>query len=79
MVTVHYAKTNLSKLLKEVEEKGKEVTIARRNKPVATLGPVKDTKKKGPRVPGRWRGKIKIAADAFDPMTDEELKLWGYD
>ncbi len=38
VVTVHEAKTHLSRLLAEVE-KGEEVVIARRNQPVARLVP----------------------------------------
>lgn len=76
MYTVHQAKTNLSKLLKEVEE-GKEVTIARGKKPVAKLVPIGQPKALGPRVPGRYEGQISWTPDAFDPLTDEELKDWG--
>lgn len=77
MYTVHQAKTNLSKLLKEVEEEGKEITIARGKKPVAKIVPIAEPKRKGPRVPGGLKGKIWSAPDAFEPLTDEELKDWG--
>ena len=38
MYTVHYAKTNLSKLLLQVED-GKHVVLARGKKPIARLVP----------------------------------------
>jgi hypothetical protein len=42
--------------------------------PLVKLMPV--PKERKPRVPGRSRGKIWIAPDCFDPMTEEELDLW---
>ena len=73
--TVHQAKTNLSKILREVEA-GKEVTISRGKKPVAKIVPVQQTKAR--RVPGTMKGKFKIRPSFFDPMTEDELKDWGY-
>ena len=46
--TVHEAKTNLSRLIKEAES-GKEVIITRGKEPVAKLVPISKTAKK--RVP----------------------------
>ena len=71
-VNVHEAKTNLSKLLARVEA-GEEVVIARRGKPVALL--VK-CKPKGKPQFGSWKGKIKVPDSFFDPLPEEELKLW---
>jgi len=42
---------------------------------VAKLVPVPHQKKK--RIPGRWKGKISYTADAFAPLTKEELAEWG--
>lgn len=74
MYTVHQAKTNLSKLLRKAA-RGEEVIIARGKKPVAKLVSLENEPKK--RVPGQWKGKISYTPDAFDPMSDEELKEWG--
>jgi prevent-host-death family protein len=74
MYTVHQAKTNLSKLIAEAEG-GKEVVIARGKTPVAKLVPIKAKSKR--RGYGIWKGKLWTAPDAFDPLTDEELKDWG--
>ena len=74
-VNVHEAKTNLSRLLAEVE-KGAEVTIARAGKPVARLVPVQEK-------PRRKFGSMKhlitgeIPDEVFAPMSDDELKEWG--
>lgn len=72
MYTVHEAKTNLSRLLEEAES-GKEVIIARGKKPVAKLVALGQNK----RVPGKYKGLIKIHPSYFKPMTKEELKEWG--
>jgi prevent-host-death family protein len=74
MYTVHQAKTNLSKLLRKVQN-GEEVIIARGKEPVAKIIPFPARKKK--RVPGSLKGKIWYAPDAFDPLTKEELAEWG--
>lgn len=74
MYTVHQAKTNLSKLLRKVEN-GEEVIIARGKEPVAKIIPFPARKKK--RVPGSLKGKIWYAPDAFDPLTKKELAEWG--
>lgn len=71
-VTVHEAKTNLSRLLAAVEA-GEEIIIARRDKPVAKLVPIAP---KPQRVPGLWKGKINVPDSFFEPMSEEELALW---
>ena len=71
-VNVHEAKTNLSRLLVRVEA-GEEVIIARNGKPVARLV---SCKPKGKPQAGVWKGKIKIHDSFYDPMTEEELRLW---
>ncbi len=75
-VTVHQAKTQLSKLLAQVEEGG-EVIIARGAKPVARLIPI-DPKTKA-RKSGAWKGRDGFGFDDrfFDPLPDDELALWN--
>jgi prevent-host-death family protein len=72
--TIHEAKTNLSKLIKKACE-GEEVIIAKGDKPVVKLVPLVIADR--PRKPGRFKGKISWTPDAFDPLTDEELREWG--
>ena len=64
----HEAKTNLSRLLEEVQD-GQEVIIAKGNRPVARLVPF--TAKKPVRNPGFLQGKIKIADDFDAPLPDD--------
>ena len=73
-VNVHEAKTRLSQLLAEVE-RGGEVIVARNGKPVAKLVPI--PQKKRLRL-GMWKGKIWMSPDFDAPLSDEELKAWGY-
>lgn len=74
--TIHEAKTNLSKLIQKACD-GEEVIIAKGDKPMVKLVPIADAPKK--RVPGGFEGKISWTEDAFDPLTDEELRDWGLD
>jgi prevent-host-death family protein len=74
--TVHQAKTNLSRLIKEAQ-RGKEVIITRGKDPVAKIVPITSAAKK--RVPGSMKGLIWSAPDAFDPLTDEEMRELGFE
>ena len=65
-VTVHEAKTHLSKLLARVE-RGEEIIIARNRRPIAKLVPLPSTRRK----PGRLRGKIRIGKDFEAPLPEE--------
>ncbi len=74
IVTIHQAKTNLSKLIARVE-KGEEIVIARGKEPVAKLAPVTGAKRRP--VFGVLKGKFNIPDSFFfDPLPEEELKLW---
>jgi prevent-host-death family protein len=73
MYTVHQTKTNLSKILKEVEQ-GKEVVIARGDKPIAKIVPLDRPIR---RKAGSLKGILSWESGAFDPLTEEELKQWG--
>ncbi len=74
MVTIHAAKTQLSKLIEQVEAGG-EVIIARGKTPVARLVPFTE-----PRPPrrrfGSMRGWIRVGPEFFEPLPEEELKAW---
>ncbi len=74
IVTIHQAKTNLSKLLKQVEA-GEEVVIARGNKVIARLVPEGKPVAKT-RGYGAWKGLIDPVPDFLEPMSEEELSLW---
>jgi prevent-host-death family protein len=74
-VNVYEAKTQLSKLLEQVEN-GDEIIIARNGRPVARLVPVQ--RRTSPRVPGAWKGKVWMADDFDDPGGEygESIDEW---
>jgi prevent-host-death family protein len=72
-VTIHKAKTQLSTLIEQVE-RGEEVVIARGKQPVARLVPyVQERPKRGF---GSMRGRASIGPEFWEPLPEEELKLW---
>jgi len=71
-VNVHQAKTQLSRLLAQAEA-GEEVVIARRGEPVARLVPCRSV---GKRQPDALKGKITIPEAFWDPLPEDELRLW---
>ena len=72
-VTIHEAKTNLSRLI-EKACRGEEIVIARGSEPVVRLVALKDSK--GHRQPGSLRGKIKLGPEFFEPLPPDELEHW---
>ncbi len=66
-VTVHEAKTHLSRLLREIVE-GEEVVITRSGRPVARLVPIEEDRP----VFGVDEGRF-VVPDDFDDPLDEEL------
>jgi prevent-host-death family protein len=73
-VSVHEAKTHLSRLLREISQGG-EVEITNRNRVVARLVPSEPPKKKP--LLGALKGKIKLDDGFFDPLPEDELALWN--
>jgi prevent-host-death family protein len=74
-VNIHAAKTHLSKLI-ERAERGEETVIARAGRPVARLVPYREEKR--PRVPGAWRGQVRILS-GFDDIDEEITRLFETD
>jgi prevent-host-death family protein len=74
-VTVHQAKTHLSRLLERVE-RGEEVVIARGRTPVARLVPIGRAPRGGRRF-GTLRGKVSVGKKFFQPLPADELERWG--
>lgn len=66
-VTVHEAKTHLSRLLREIVE-GEEVVITRSGRPVARLVPIEEDRP----VFGVDEGRF-VVPDDFDDALDEGL------
>ena len=72
IVNVHQAKTQLSRLLAQVEA-GEDVVISRRGEPVARLVGCKPRSKRQPDV---LKGKVVIPEGFFDPLSEKELTAW---
>ena len=75
-VTVHEAKTNLSRLLAAVES-GEEIVVCRGRHPVAKLVPLKEPSRKRPPVGVPTSKPVRYTKDCFAPLTDAELLQWG--
>lgn len=72
-VTIHEAKTNLSRLLQKAAS-GEEVIISRGSHPVARLVPIGEVK--GRRSPGSLKGELVVGADFFQTLPADELAGW---
>jgi prevent-host-death family protein len=73
LVTIHKAKTQLSKLIEQVE-RGEEVVIARGKTPVARLVPYAPEQPK--RGFGSIKGRATLGPEFWEPLPEEELKRW---
>lgn len=67
VVTTHEAKTNLSRLISEVQN-GEEIIIARGKTKIAKL--IRFEGQKNVRIPGLLKGKFKVADDFDAPLPD---------
>jgi prevent-host-death family protein len=72
-VSVHEAKTHLSRLLREIA-KGREIEITNRNRVVARIVPPAPPKKKP--LLGALKGQFTVDDSFFEPLSEEELALW---
>ena len=79
-VTVHEAKTQLSKLIRAVEA-GEDVVIARGNKPVIRLVVVEEPAPRtfAERLSGPLAHLSGDMPDFLEPMSEEELAAWEGD
>ncbi len=78
-VALNEAQAHLPELLDRVE-RGEEIVIEREGRAGTKLVPVEaEAKPKQPRVFGQnLLGVTYVAPDIWDPMSEEELKEWGY-
>jgi antitoxin (DNA-binding transcriptional repressor) of toxin-antitoxin stability system len=74
--TMFEAKTNLSKLVARAL-KGEEIqiTTGRERKPLVRLVPVEPVR--ASRRLGFMKGKIEIGPEFFEPLPEDELRLWN--
>ena len=73
-VTIHTAKTTLSRLLARVET-GEEIVLARGKHPIAKLVPYHPPGKE--RRFGVLRGIVSVGPEFFAPLPEQELAAWG--
>lgn len=69
-VNIHQAKTQFSKLLRQVQE-GEEIVIANRGVPVARIVPLPPANSR--RELGKYEGQIIISDDFDAPLPDDLL------
>ena len=74
IVTIHQAKTTLSKLIEQAEH-GEEVFITRGKKAVAKIVPIAAAPKS--RRLDLFRGEFKVPPDFSHHLPDNELDNWG--
>ena len=75
-VTLHQARTPLSKLVAKVEA-GDEVLVCRGQVPVAKLVPYHSPRAKRPPVGEITSPPIDCQAGCFAALSDDELAAWG--
>ena len=77
-VTMFEAKTRLSELVQKAQA-GEEViiTTGREKTPVAILQPLE--RRKGVRLGALYDPDFKVSPDFWDPLPEEELRLWEGD
>ena len=76
ITNISTAKTNLSLLIKAVQETNKPIIIGKAGKPIAILSAYKE--EQSPReLKGNWKGKVEVHDD-FD-KTDDEIADSFYD
>jgi prevent-host-death family protein len=75
-VTIHQAKTNLSRLIHQVEQ-GEEIVVCRGKHPVAKIVPSGPGRPTRPKVGQLTSPRFHVPEDAFAPLSTDELKDWG--
>ena len=73
-ITIHAAKTQLSRLIERACA-GEDIVIARRSEPVVRLVPVRVRPVR--RKFGAMKGRAKTTEAFFEPLSADELEYWG--
>ena len=74
-IGLYEAKTRLSELVDEAAA-GHEFIIAKSGKPMARLVPIVSEGDFALRVPGKGKGKVRMASDFDDPLSPDVLRLF---
>ena len=72
-VTIHTAKTTLSRLIARVEA-GEEIVLARGTHPIAKIVPYQPVAPR--RRFGALRGVVSVGPEFFEPLPQDELAAW---
>lgn len=75
-ITTHYAKTHLSRLLKEAQQ-GEEIVILKGQVPAGRLTGLTKNARRRPAVGTITSTPVTCTADAFAPLDEAALKEWG--
>ena len=76
VVTIEKARDQLDDLVARAEA-GEEIILSRAERPAVRLAVVETVTEAPPiRTPGKWKGKFSVPDDFFDPLSEEELRLW---
>lgn len=76
IVSVHEAKTHLSRLIEQVLA-GEEVTVTRNKEPVIKLVPAVAPAPAFKSRIGTMKGRLGFDESFFDPLPEEELAAWN--
>lgn len=76
-VSVHEAKTHLSRLIEKVLA-GEEVVISRNREPVIQMIPARSKPRKTQRI-GALKGKLSLDERFFEALPEEEIAAWEGD
>ncbi|MCY4486363.1 MAG: hypothetical protein OXF11_04525 [Deltaproteobacteria bacterium] len=74
--TIHQVKAHLHRMLKEIQC-GETIVILNGSTPVAQLIAIAPSAKRRPEVGPRTSPPVRSAAEALQPLTDDQLKEWG--
>lgn len=74
VIDMQEAEAHFSNLIARMEQ-GEEIVIARGDIEVAKLVPIPQ-RKLANRVPGTLKGKISLPDSFFDPLPEDQLRLW---
>lgn len=72
-VSVHEAKTHLSRLIEKVLA-GEEVVIARNKEPVVRM--IREAPPKKKPLLGALKGQFEVDDSAFEPLSEDERAVW---
>ena len=73
-LNIHEIKAQFSKYI-EMVEAGETVVVCKRNVPVAEIRPIEKKEKRTP-ILGSAAGTFEIPDEFYEPMSEEELRLW---